>query len=457
MSFITDLKITRNIIWIVGLTFVMEIIDGNVLNTSLPQIAKTLHHNPIELKAAVTIYFLSCGIIIPVSGWFAERFGEKHTLLLSIILFLVGSFGCALAFNLATLVVFRFIQGMGGGFMAPVGRLILIRAFGQEGVVMAMSRIAMLLIFAMAVGPLLGGAITTYTSWRYIFILNIPIGLFAMYYIAQHLPSFGELKKVPFDFKGFVYLGMFLGMLLLFLDLLVNPAIDHVIKFGLLLVSGISLVSYMLHEKKTTHPLIHRDIFADKRFNLVSAGSFLTRLSMSAVMFLVPLMLQASYGYEAVEAGCFAVPVGVGAYFGKKVIRPILKTYGYRPLLLIGSIAMALILPSYYVQAIVLMPVLLLVQQFVFGFIFSIMATTMNSFAYRFLQESHLANGTSFYSAIIQVSMSFGIALAAVTMIAVIGKSDLTHNVPLIAFKAVFLVQGFYAIAACYVFSKIKE
>jgi len=165
------------IIVIVAIAMLMELLDATVINTSLPQIAKSLHTNPIELKVAITMYLLSLGIFIPVSGWLVDCIGERKTLILAIIIFLLSSIGCALSTNLDMLVVFRLLQGMGGAFLMPIARLVLVRAYGKQDIVHAMMKVSLITMSAMFLGPILGGAITTYIGWRWIFLLNIPFGL----------------------------------------------------------------------------------------------------------------------------------------------------------------------------------------------------------------------------------------------------------------------------------------
>ena len=211
MSIITDPTIKTLIIRIISVIFFMEIFDAGVLNTSLPQIAKSLHQNPIDLKAAITTYVLSLGIFIPVSGWCTDRIGEKKTLYIAITTFTLGSIGCALAMNLTTLVCFRLLQGVGGGFLMPVARLVLIRAFGGAHASEAMSRIGLVNVFAMLMAPIVGGLVTTYVHWRCIFIINVPVGLWALYYIHRYLPFLGGHQYMPFDFRGFMLVGAGLG------------------------------------------------------------------------------------------------------------------------------------------------------------------------------------------------------------------------------------------------------
>lgn len=456
MNIVEDPRIKQLIIRIIAIIFFMEILDAGVLNTSLPQIAKSLHHNPIDLKAAVTTYLLTLGIFIPVSAWCADYIGEKKTLIMAIAVFALGSIGCAFSVNLSMLICFRLLQGVGGGFLMPVARLILVRFFGVHNTVDAMAKVGAIMIYAMMLGPFIGGAITTYIGWRYIFFVNVPLGLFAIYYLYRYLPVFGELKKEPFDFRGFLFIGTALGATLFFLDIIVHPHFSVASKLFLLTASIAAFFLYVWHEKRVKFPIINREIFDDTSFNWISLGSFTTRLSLSALPFLVPLLLQAVYGLEAVQSGLFMIPSGIGAYLARRQVARLLTRVGYRKVMLYNATFVTCLFMSYVFQAYTFMPYLLVIQQFLFGASFAIQMSSMNSCAYRYMHEPFVGKASSFYSAVIQLSASFGVALAALTMVSVIGHADLTHNVPPIAFKVAFIVQGLYGFLAIYAFAKIK-
>ena len=443
------------IIRIISVIFFMEIFDAGVLNTSLPQIAKSLHHNPIDLKAAITTYILSLGIFIPVSGWCADRIGEKKTLYIAIMTFTLGSIGCAFSMNLTMLVCFRLLQGVGGGFLMPVARLVLIRVFGNTNTAEAMSKVGMINIMAMLSAPLVGGMITTYLHWRFIFLINVPIGLWALYYIHRYLPILGELQRTPFDFRGFILIGAGLGSLLFLLDIIVYPYVTLAMKISLLFFCIACFGVYRWHEKRETFPLIQSAIF-NPFFRVVSWGSFLSRLTLSAQAFLVPLLLQSVYNFSAAQAGFMIIPMALGAFVARFYVGRLINLWGAKNTVIINTLITTILFASFVVQAFVLMPVVLLMQQFLYGISFVIQIAASNALAYRYMYEPYVSNASSFYSAVIQLSASFGIALAALTMVSVSGHADLTHSIPTIAFKVVFITQAIYGVFAIFAFLRIK-
>jgi len=447
MIIIAD-NIKKILLRIISLVMLMEMLDATVLNTALPQIAISLKVNPIQLKEILTIYFLSLGIFISISGWAADRFGEKQTLIFAILLFTFSSIGCGLAFNLPMLIFFRCLQGIGGAFLVPVGRQIMIRVFSGMERIHAMSKVNIMTFLGLSLGPLVGGALTTYLNWRWIFFINIPVGITSAYYVFNYLPAFREKQNTKFDFFGFIFIGIFLGSLLFLLDILIDARISYQEKLLLLLVSFCSFFIYIQYAKRASNPLISLKLFQQGNFKTIVMSSFFCRLTITALPFLIPLLLQAGYGYSAMKSGILTIP-SIGGNLASVFLIPFLAKYLYNfKFLILNTVLMLIIACSFYFQAIELLLPLLIVQQFLFGFFTPIQMNILNNQAYDSLSEAYLSSGTSVYSGIIQVSGSFGIALAALCMIKVMGFNDLEHHIPLIAFKVVFLVQSIYMIFA---------
>lgn len=440
---------------IIAVVMLMEMLDATVLNTALPQIAVSLHVNPIRLKEILTVYFLSLGIFVPVSGWVADRFGEKHSMLFAISLFTASSLACGLSVNLPMLVICRLLQGIGGAFLMPVGRQIIVRVFPGIQRLHAMTQINVMTLLGLLLGPLIGGALTTYANWRWIFFVNIPIGVMGFYLIYQFLPSFRERLKERFDLVGFVLIGLSLGATLFLLDILIDFTVSPYLKLLLLVIVAGGLIAYIPYAKRAQAPLISLSLFRQGAFGQAALTSFLTRLTSTTHPFLVPLLLQAGYGYTAFHSGLFSVPVIFATLIGMVTIRRIAQRYRSKELVFSVTILIALVFASFSWQAFHLTLWLLVLQQLLIGFLLPIQTSVMNTQAYENLPAAYVSQGTSVYSGIIQVSGSFGIALAALAMIAVIGPSDLQHNVPLIAFQVIFIVQSVYSLLALWFFIKM--
>jgi EmrB/QacA subfamily drug resistance transporter len=442
---------------IISVVMLMEMLDTTVLNTALPQIARSLHVNPISLKEILTVYFLSLGIFIPVSGWVADYFGEKKSMLFAIVLFTVSSLACGLSINLPMLVGFRLLQGMGGAFLMPIGRQILLRAYPQPlERINAMAKINTVTLLGLLMGPIIGGALTTYANWRWIFFINIPIGFLGFVLLYSYLPQIRETVKSRFDITGFILIGLALGSLLFLMDTLIDYRIQPHWKLLLLGITACCVALYIPHAKRHPQPLISLNLFRQGNFGSASVGSLLSRLTTSTHPFLVPLLLQTGYGFSAFHSGMYQAPVILSTLISFQFIPKLVKIFNPYRLLLFASYMVVLVFCSFTLQAFYLIPALLIVQQLLMGFIMPIQTALMNNQAYQNLHDVYLSQGSSFYSGIIQVSGSFGIATAALVIIGIIGPNDLGHQVPLIAFKIIFIVQSLYALLAACLFSKLN-
>ncbi len=443
---------------IISIIMLMEMLDATVLNTSIPKIASSLHVNPIQLKEILTIYFLALGIFIPVSGWAADRFGEKPTLLFAITLFTISSVACGLSVNLLMLTGFRFCQGVGGAFLMPIGRQIIFRTFSGTSRVQAMAKINIMTYVGLLLGPVVGGAITTYFHWRWIFFLNLPIGVLGFLLVLHFLPVIREKVKTGLDFLGFALIGISLGSLLFLLDILLDFRVSTTMKIALLSITIIGLVIYIPYSKTRTHPLINLNLFKQGHFKYDALGSFLARLTLTTQPFLVPLLLQTGYSYTPMQSGLFTLPVFVSTFTVFLFLSKIFTRFDHRRLLLWNTAMLVLIFCSYSLQTFNQLWIsLLLLQQIIIGALLPIQGGLMNANTYSDLSAAYATQGVAFNSGIIQISGSFGIALASLTMIAIIGPSDLQHHVPLIAFRIVFIVQSLYSIAAFWCFYQRKS
>ncbi|MBS0349653.1 MAG: MFS transporter [Proteobacteria bacterium] len=440
---------------IISVIMLMELLDTTVLNTALPQIAHSLNVNPVSLKEVLTVYFLSLGIFIPVSGWVADYFGEKKSMLAAIILFTLSSLACGLAVNLPMLVGFRLLQGVGGAFLMPIGRQILIRVFPDSlDRIKAMAKINTITLLGLLMGPIVGGALTTYANWRWIFFINIPTGILGLLLLYYYLPQIREVTKYRFDIIGFILIGLALGSLLFLMDILIDNRIAPSWKLFLLTLAACCLILYILHARKHPQPLISLKLFHQGNFGSASACSFLSRLTTSTHPFLVPLLLQTGYGFTAFHSGLYQVPVIFSTLISFQFIPKLHKKYHPHDLLVFASCMVVFIFCSFTLQAFYLIPALLIIQQLLMGFFLPIQTALMNSQAYQNLHDVYLSQGSAFYSGVIQVSGSFGIASAALVIIGIIGPNDLGHQVPLVVFKIIFIVQSLYALLAAYLFHK---
>lgn len=447
----------KAIIWTVAFLFFMDTLDGTVLNTSLPQIAYSFQISPILLKVALTSYLLSLGILIPISGWIADRFGAAKVMLAAVLVFTLSSIGCGLSPNLGLLVLFRILQGLGGALMMPVGRLVVLRVFGHERLLYAMMRITILGLVGPAIGPLLGGALTTYLSWRFIFFINIPVGIVAWYFIFHYFPKTQETILRPFDALGFILFSGGLGILLYVLDVTADNFPPIWLK-GLLTVLAVACItSYGIRARKIAYPMLDMAPFAEPVFKALIIGGTLTRLAMSAMPFLLPLLLQVTYGYSAFQAGVVLIFVAIGSMLNKPFMQRLVTKFGYRRILLTNTFFMLLLTFAMAILTTHLQLSLLCAFCLFYGFHSATQYASMGTLAFHHVTPENRSTANSITSTLNQVNSCFSIALSAVLLEIFLGKQDLSHLIPAVYFQWVFLVLAGFLVLAFGVFWRMRS
>src|SRR5580693_1374407 len=280
---------------IVAVALFMENMDSTVIATSLPAIAQALGTNPLALKLAVTSYLLALAIFIPASGWIADRFGARNVFRSAIVIFVLGSIGCAISGSLSQFVLARVVQGAGGAMMTPVGRLILVRSIDKKLLVNAMSLVTMPALIGPICGPPLGGFITTYASWHWIFLINVPVGLAGIVLASRYIANVRGDRYDPFDFIGFVLSGLAIAGLAFGLSALGLEFLPVSIVTTLICVGAVAAVAYVIHARRTPAPILDLSLLRLPTFRASIFGGFLFRLGIGALPFLLPLLLQIGF------------------------------------------------------------------------------------------------------------------------------------------------------------------
>ncbi len=430
----------------IGIIMLMELIDGSALNTSLPQMAQSFNISPINLKVAITIYLLTLGLFIPASSWVADRIGIKKLLIISVSGFIVSSVLCGLSQNLTMLIVFRACQGFFGAFTMPVARLALIRIF-KGNLLYAMSITGAIITVGPMIGPLLGGAITTYLHWRFIFFINIPVGIFTLIAIIYLLPSLNERTQPDkkFDLKGFLLLGFAIALLMLFVDTLIDPSIPMSIKLISLIIAIILAIRYLYHAKaKKSHAIIDFGIFKNKLFRFFIAHSVTLRLSTVGIMFLFPLFLQTKEGFTPLESGLTFLAFIIPAWMIKRFIKRILNYFGFYKLYIIITFVLFLCFVSCAVIFMHFNFVFYLLIQVVLGLLFGSYTTLSNTAAYSQATDDEMGTASVIMSTVIQLSSAFAVAWVAVLLGFISGAKEISADLPIpnYAFSAVMIVSA---------------
>jgi len=419
----TDPKLGLLIPLVVACALFMENLDSTIIATSIPEIARSLGESPLHLNLAVTSYLLSLAVFIPISGWVADRFGARNVFCGAIVMFTVGSALCGLSTSLAMLVATRILQGFGGAMMTPVGRLILLRSFPKEALVQAMTYVTIPALIGPTMGPLIGGFLTTYASWRWIFYINIPIGMVGIFLAIRYI----EATKMPtpprFDFSGFLICGLALASTELVLESVGRQLVPVWAEASLAAVAVGGMALYRWHARRTPNPAVDLKIFRLRSFSLSVLAGGVCRIGLSAVPFLLPLQLQLGFGMTAMQSGAITFVSSLGAILMKSASPPILRRFGFRKLLIGNGVLVGLVIAGMAAFTAATPHVLLYGYLLIFGFMRSVQFTCLNTLGYADVPPDMMSRATSVSSVGQQLSMSFGVAIGATLLGLLIGDS----------------------------------
>lgn len=420
----------------------MENMDSTVIATSLAAIAADIGTDPISLKLALTAYLVALAIFIPISSWMADRFGARNVFRVAMIVFMCGSVACAFSSSLGWFVVARFVQGMGGAMMGPVARLVLVRATPRHRLVDAMAWLTIPALIGPIVGPPFGGFLTTYFSWHWIFIINVPIGLLGIVLVGLVLPN--EVRNAPrrIDRKGFVLAGSAFALFAFGCSVVSLPALPPI--YGAVAAAaGIGLGAvYVRHALRTQYPLLDLRLLKFPIFRTsVVAGTFF-RLGQGATPFLFPLMLQLTFGMNPFESGMVTFAGAVGALAAKFVANWLFARFGFKYPLVIATAVSAggIVAMGSYVPG---TPIPLILGVLVFtGFWQSVFWTGSNAFVFADIEDKDAGQANVISQVWGQLMFAMGVALGG-------GVLELTHK--LRGGEALVLADfhiAFYVVAA---------
>jgi EmrB/QacA subfamily drug resistance transporter len=435
----------------------MESLDTTILNTAVPTIAGGLHIGALSMKAALTSYTLSLAIFIPVSGWIADRFGTRRVFFSAISLFALGSLSCGLSLNMPMLVAARVLQGCGGALMMPVGRITMVRTFPRSQLVRAMSFVAIPGLIGPLVGPLAGGLIVDYLHWRMIFFVNLPIAAAGLYFVFKYMPDYRAERRDPLDFVGLALFGAGVALLSYVLEIFGEHALSTRRMLFLLALAALLLLAYGRHALGAPFPLLRLQLFRRRTFRAAVVGSFVTRLGVGGLPFLLPLLYQIGLGYTPVQSGLLIMPQPLAA-MGLKVLMPrILTRFGYRRVLVANTVMIGALILSFMAIGRGTPTLAIVLAAFVFGFSSSLQYTSMNTLVFADLTDADTSMGSSIASTVQQMSMSFGVAVASLLAVLFLGGDHQPAPARLIpGIHETFLVLGLVTLASSWVFRELR-
>ena len=439
---------------IVASALFMENMDSTVIATSLPAIAADLGTDPIVLKLAFTTYLLSLTVFIPISGWCADRFGAKHVFRAAIVVFMLGSIACGYAQSLGWLIAARALQGLGGAMMVPVGRLIILREVPKSQLVDALAWLTIPALIGPVVGPPIGGFITTYFDWRWIFWMNVPIGLLGLVVASRFLQEMPPEPVQRLDARGFLFSALGLSSLVFGFTIIGRdflPLYGQVLLIGL---GAVCLALYVRHAATAKNPIIDLKLLRIPTFRAGVEGGSFYRIGVGAIPFLMPLMFQLGFGLTAFQSGLLSCWAAAGAIAMKFSASALLRRFGFRRLLLFNGAVSCLLMACYGLLSEVTPFVLISVLLLVGGFLRSLQFTAMNALTYSDIDRGDTSNATTFYAVAQQFSLSAGVAVAAFVLEAV----QAWRGEPVIAaddFSMAFFIVSGIAMTCVFYFARL--
>jgi EmrB/QacA subfamily drug resistance transporter len=450
------MKKERLIPLIVATALFMENMDSTVIATSLPAIAADIGTSPLTLKLAITSYLLSLAVFIPASGWTADRFGARLVFSLAVAVFMIGSIGCALSSSINHFVIARILQGAGGAMMTPVGRLVLLRSIDKSALVNAMAWVTVPALVGPVIGPPLGGFITTYFSWHWIFLINIPIGLLGIFMALRYIDPIRSENPERFDLYGLVLAGIGLGGIAFGLSVAGLNLLPWTIVAALIAVGSISMTLYVIHARRTGSPVLDFSLLRLQTLRASIVGGFLFRLGIGALPFLLPLLMQVGFGLSPFKSGLVTFASAVGAMGMKTLAARIIRTFGFRNIMVVNAIVSSLFLAASALFTASTPLLLIMIILVVGGFFRSLQFTAINTVAYAEVEPAQMSRATTLVSVNQQLAISAGVAVGAFSVEATM---MLRHVSELTAaeFPPAFIVVAIISAASTYFFWQMPD
>jgi len=398
---------------LVAAAFFMEFIDGTVIATALPQMAISFGVSAVDLNAGMSAYMLTLAVLIPASGWAAERFGARNVFTFALAVFTLASLFCAMATGVGEFILLRIIQGGGGALMVPVGRLTVLKTTPKPQLIKAIATLTWPALVAPILGPPLGGFITHYASWHWIFYINVPLGIIAMILAWRLFPQQPADQPKHFDTPGFVLTGLAMLALVTGLELISQ---DHILwtTAVLLLAAGAAMsVLAVRHLSRSAAPMVHLGSLVIPTFRISMGGGSLFRITISAVPFLLPLMLQVGFGMDPFHAGLLVLAVFAGNLAMKPATTPLIRRFGFRPVLVVNGLlsVFSLLFCAFLTPGTPDWLIMLLL--FLGGLSRSMQFTGISTLAFSDVPARHMADANTLFSTALQLSVGLGITVGA--------------------------------------------
>jgi len=407
---------SRTLALLVAGTYFMEILDGTIIATAATGMAADLHVRPVDINTAMTCYLITLAVGIPISGWLAERFGARRVFTIAIAVFTIASLLCAMSPNLAFLCGARMLQGFGGAMMVPVGRLVVLRDADRKQFLEAIAYLTWPALIAPVIAPALGGLLTTYASWHWIFLINVPLGIIAFIVASRVVPAIKAQRVPPPDWIGCVLCGVALAALVLGMELIGSaptPWLAVALWFVLAAASAAAALAWF---RRSRHPLLDLRALRIPTFRVGNGGGALYRLIINAVPFLLPLMFQLGFGWTAFEAGLMTMAVFAGNVLIKPATTPLIRRFGFRAILLLSNAGGAVVLGLCGVISTTTPLPAIAAVLFASGVLRSIGFSAYNTLQFADVPQARMTGANTLSSTIAQIATGLGVAVGALIL-----------------------------------------
>lgn len=453
-----DQLIRNKLPWIAALAIFMQSLDGTILNTALPSIATDLDRSPLSLQSVVISYTLVLALLIPLSGWLSDRFGSRKVFVIAVGIFTLGSLLCAISSTLSGLIISRIIQAVGGSMMVPVSRLAILYTYEKDKLLSVINFITIPGLVGPIIGPSLGGFLVEVASWHWIFLINIPIGLFGMYFAWKSMPQYKK-ERPGFDFFGMIFFGGSLVLLTVGIELGSHQLFNDLYLIGMFGISFLLMNLYYFHYKRNREKaLINLHLIRIRTLRIGLFGNLLTRLGIGGMPLLLPLLFQIGLKQPAMTSGMMMIPVALTSVLVKPWVVPIIKYLGYKKTLIINTFIIAAIISffGFFVDEQTKLPNLIPLLV-VFGAVNSIQLTSMNTISLSGLNNETASSGNSLLLVMQQLSMSLGISVGAYLLAKFSSSSWIQSDSILEAFQRTFIALGIITAASSLLFLRLNS
>lgn len=401
---------------VIGSAMLMQTMNATLLTNALPTMAVALEVDPLRLNLAITVYLFAAAVFLPLSGWVADRVGGKRVFLASMVLFGLSAAACGLSLNFWQLIGARFVQGIAAAMMMPVGRLVLLRTLPKDQIVNALSLVMMPALLGPMVGPVIGGFIVTYWSWRWVFFISIPLAIAGVFLVWRFVPDVKSRKVGPFDWVGLGLIAAGLTAIIGGFETVGRPGLPPAAEVGLFAAGGLALWLYVRHARKNTHALVDLSVFRIRTFRAAIYGAAFMRLGLVATPFLLAMLLQIGFHMTPLQAGIMTLMTSIGVLLMRVTVPPMLHRFKFRPLLLAVSVAGSACMISYGLFRITTPAWIMMGALFAGGFFRSLQLTVFSGLAFADVEQEQMSGASTVSSLAQQLVQAIGVSFAAMTL-----------------------------------------